>query len=262
MKKITWDMIKNMSDDELLSLPPMAGGDPATAGMAIVGGQIVGGFLSANGAKKQAKALREAGNVQEAIKMEQLAMYRQLLEEGRPLREAYQEAALANLPLQQAAYQQSLGLLSQDILREPGTGALFNRGLSRGKSAIAKDLSKYGIDPSSGVAQRGFAELTGSLLASDIANIRNARFNLLDRSNFAKPANTLSTAVNLLSGAGNVAANRADLIASEGAVKGGLYGSIGQDVANIGLLAGLGVFNKPVPQSTKNIPPVYFNPFA
>lgn len=213
-----------------------------------IGGFMVGGLtgaasvlLSSQGAKEQAKALREAGKIQEAIQMEQLALYKSLLEEGKPLREAYQQAALANLPLQQKAYQQSLELIGKDVLRTPGTGELFRRGLQTGTNTVTANLSRYGIDPSSGVGQRALAELSGGLLASDIQNIRNARFQLLG-GNKPTAVNTLSTAVGLLGQAGNTAANRANLIAQEGAVKGGFYGSLGQDVANIGLLAGQGAF--------------------
>src|SRR4030042_4195170 len=69
-----------------------------------------------------------------------------------------------------ATYPQTMGLLREDVLREPGTSQLFQQGVGN----IAAGLAPYGASPKGTAFQRMYTNLLGQ----DIENTRQARFQL------------------------------------------------------------------------------------
>ena len=57
-------------------------------------------------------------------------------------------------------------------------------------------------------------------------------------------AESASTAASTLSSAGDAVSDISDLLVTEGAVSGSLYGSYGDSLSQLGLLYGLGAFDK------------------
>ena len=127
------------------------------------------------GINKQIDDLVQAGRIVEAQQLEALKQAKQLFEEGKPLREALVEAGVQSIPGFNEAALESLGLIREDVKREPGTGPLFQTGLRRGTKSIFQTLAPFGLTESS-VAGEAVGQLTEGLIARDIARIEDARF--------------------------------------------------------------------------------------
>ena len=131
--------------------------------LAAIGAGII---TSLWGSSKQSKAAKRAANIQQQqLKFEQ-DLTLQLLEEGRPLREAQQMAALT-----------ATELLSEDILREPGTSPEFLREEEAGTRRVMSNLAQYGLVDSS-VTGEAVGEFSSNLLAKDISSLTGERFRL------------------------------------------------------------------------------------
>lgn len=194
-----------------------------------LGAAGVGMYFSAASARKQAAALKEAGDAAGAAEMERLALARELMDEGKPLREALIQSGLETVPAFTAAATKALALLEKDILAPPGTSETFQLGLKEGTKAIMQNLAPYGLTDSS-VASEAVGDLTEGLLAKDMDWVREARFRLAG----AAPGvpDTVSAGLNLYGQAGNLAQVRAGLLKdSPGA---DLYA----DLAEVGTTAG------------------------
>lgn len=165
----------------------------------IVGGGIatVGSYLSN---KSSSKALRKAGDAASLEQSRLLDLQNTLLEEGRPLREAQNAAAL-----------EATKALQADVLREPGESPLFKRGLTAGTKGIFSALAPFGLSDSS-VSAGAVGELAEGLTARELENIRGGQFKLAGLSR-----DTLGPALGL----------------------GGQISSAGTDVGNIALGQGL-----------------------
>ena len=128
----------------------------------------IGAGIVANlwGSSKQSEAAKKSRDIDaQRLKFEQ-DLTLQLLEEGRPLREAQQLAAT-----------QAINLLSGDVLREPGTSPEFLRAEESGTRRIMSNLAQYGLVDSS-VTGEAVGEFSSNLLAKDIASLTGERFRL------------------------------------------------------------------------------------
>jgi hypothetical protein len=99
-------------------------------------------------ARAQANALRAAGRIEEAQRVEAELLRAQIREQFAPIRE--------------------IGLEEAERLRaqEPGTTEFFRRGLERGTEAIAERAAGFGL-LESGATRRGFGELGAELLTRE-----------------------------------------------------------------------------------------------
>lgn len=186
-------------------------------------------YASSRAASSQAKSLREAGRHEEAYQMELLAMQRQLFEEAEPYRTALLGAG-----------EEAVGLLGEDVLREPGTGPLFQRGLTRGFENITAQQALYGLGPGASETQTALGEFTGLLTAADFERIQSARFRL---AGLPGPGQQTGQALGLTPSIGASVARQGQLTQAGGAVQAGLYGSYAQTLGQIpGLIAGFGGF--------------------
>lgn len=213
--------VTGLNDVILTWLPFFSLGFFAELGVALAGSAISSLFGS-SGASSQDRALRRAQGTQAAYQKEVLGLYRNLLAEGKPLRQAQQGLGL-----------EGIKWTTEDLMRPPGTNALFQEAVGN----LAASLSRYGLSPDSSAFARGSADL----LARDIEDVRSKR---LMAAQFGSTG--VQEASNLLGMAGGAATNISNLQASQGAVQGGLYGSIGQSIAQAPFAAALlsGAFGK------------------
>jgi hypothetical protein len=183
------------------------------AGAAVIGG----GVFSYLGAREQAKATKQATQTLAGQKSEEIQLAREVLEEGRPTREAASKLALGAFPL-----------LQQDISRVPGTGAEFTVPLKRGLQSLSPELGQYGATLAQAPGLVG--SLTEGLLAQDIQNLREARFRA---AGFAPK--TLEPGLKAFGKAGEAATDIAELQGYSPMA--GLYGDLGSTAGFLGSLA-------------------------
>lgn len=128
----------------------------------------IGGGIAASlwGASRQERAADKARRQQATqLKFEQ-DLTLKLLEEGRPLREAQQLAAV-----------ESINLLRSDVTQDPGTSSEFLRTERAGISRIMSNLATFGLTDSSS-SRSAVGEFSADLLASDTARLTGERFRL------------------------------------------------------------------------------------
>lgn len=156
----------------------MIAGAGALQGLLSGGGDVFGGV---KGIKKymaglpqqmeqQMQAAMAAGTQEEADRQRMIDEYEQRLEMYRAERARMEEAGA---PFRELAGE-AAGLLREDIMREPGTGPLYERALEKGARDIATTRSKYGLLKGGGT-DVAFGGLTGRLMAEDIGRISGAR---------------------------------------------------------------------------------------
>jgi hypothetical protein len=176
-------------------------------GAAIMAG---GAYMSARSQSDAISSAAGAGKYEQryALMMQKRyqEIYERLLAEGKPLRDAAYAAA-----------EGAIKLLEQDVLREPGTGPVFETGLRRGLESLSTELAPYGATLGDSPVLTG--RITEGLISRDIENVRSDRFKL---AGFA-PDTT---------GSQNIAISGAN---AAGATAAG-YGS---DLMNLGLSEGL-----------------------
>jgi len=176
-----------------------------------------GAGASAYGAHEQAKAQKAGIRASETAEAYRTRITEELLAEGKPLRQAEQEAAI-----------RMIGLSEQDFMREPGTGPEFTTGLRKGTKAIMQELAPYGLTESS-VSGTAVGELSTGLLASDIGQIREGRLRL---AGFAP--DTLGPAAAFSGQAGQLASVTAGLQSQS--PWSGFYNDIGQSLTQLGTM--------------------------
>lgn len=208
-------------------------------GLVAVGvGTAVGGYLSYKGSEKQSQSIEKAAQSTEAWQKYLVALEERKYDDAARFRNiAY---STARLQLQQAeqvypeltkaflaTYPSTMGLLRQDVLREPGTSQLFQQGVGN----IAAGLAPYGVSPKGSAFQRMYTNLLGQ----DIENVRQDRFKLagLVSGQPFTPNISPETGYPNMSAAGAAQSDYASLLGTQGAVTGGMYGSLGQTVQQL-----------------------------
>jgi hypothetical protein len=152
------------------------------AGGLAAAGTVGSAYLSSQGAREQADALREQGDYEAAWRMEQNAIQReyldlqkQLMAEGKGAREAaylaYQQ--LAPVFTETAKQYMGYGVKALQPLYEygqgaPGTGPRFERLLSKSTEALMRERAKFGLTRG-GESETALGELTGQLFSEDEA---------------------------------------------------------------------------------------------
>lgn len=197
--------------------------DPITG--AIIGGGILGIGGSILSSREQRKAQDRASDIAGRAEAERLALARELMAEGKPLREALAQSGLSALP----------GLTQFADITRAGTGPQFDIPLQRGTEALFRNLAPFGLTDSS-VAGRGIGELTSGLLGQDIQRRIGVGQSLLG---LQQP--TTGAAVGLLGQAGGLAGQQAQIAGQS--PRAGLFGDIGQfgsTIGSLGILQRLG----------------------
>lgn len=195
-------------------------GGPAGA---LVGAGIGAGVDAAN---QQADALEQAGDIagaaelrRQALEEQKFEIAKQLIAEGKPLREAFVQAGLQTLP----------GLTSFADITKAGTGPGFNIPLRQGLRGLSAELAPFGS--TLGTSPQLTAGVTERLLSSDIGRRLGVGQSLLGLA----PTGA-GTGVGLLGQTGGTGlAGLQSQIASQ-SPQAGLFG----DLANLGVFAGTG----------------------
>jgi len=187
----------------------------AILGGAVVAGAGAGLAGSLTGAHAQEVGLSRAANIQQQYQQQLLDFQRMVYGEGAPFRDLA-KGLLPDLRRQVLSPESSAGykLLSREGLD-----------LLRGNAATTGD-------PYSGPSQIAQGRFQAGLAASE----RDAQIQrMFQLAGFGSQAGGQSTAqaANLLGAAGGPATNMANLAQSQGAVQGGLYGSIGNTFAQL-----------------------------
>jgi hypothetical protein len=193
---------------------------------ALVGAALgIGAGASILGAREQRKAQDRASDVAERAEAERLGISRELLAEGRPLREALVQSGLSALP----------GLTEFADITQAGTGPQFEIPLQRGTEALFRNLAPFGLTDSS-VAARGVGELTSGFLGQDVQRRIGVGQSLLGLA----PTSTAG-GINVLGQAGQLAGQQAQIAGQSPTA--GLFGDIaqvGSTIGSLGLLKQLG----------------------
>jgi hypothetical protein len=196
-------------------------------------------FLQKEGADEQSEAIEKAAESTEEWQKYLVALEEKKYDEAARFRDlAYEQANLTYQQAQQltpmytketmATYPQTMEMLRQDVLREPGTSELFKRGVGN----ISAGLAPFGISPNSSAFNRMYTDLLGQ----DIENVRQSRFKLAGYGTQPSTANvSATTGYPDMSAASQAQGNYASLIGAQGAVQGGLYGSLGQTATQMPL---------------------------
>lgn len=121
-----------------------------------IGSALTGSRERREGADAAADAARRARRRAENFQRDLLNIQKQLLEEGRTLREARNEASI-----------RATQRLEQEAAREPGTSQFFTRGFEAGTEQFAETLAAQGLGPDTSVFGEFAGELGGSLLATE-----------------------------------------------------------------------------------------------
>jgi len=185
----------------------------ALGGVAAAAGASAAGSIA--GAHAQSNALTKASNIQKQYQQQLLDFQRMVYGEGAPFRDLA-KGLLPDLRQQALSPESSAGykLLSREGLD-----------LLRGNAATTGD-------PYSGPSQIAQGRFQAGLAASE----RDAQIQrMFQLAGFSSQVGGQSTAqaANLLGAAGGPANNMANLAQSQGAVQGGLYGSLGNTFAQL-----------------------------
>lgn len=163
--------------------------------------------------RSRSKALRKAGDAASLKEARLLDLQNKLLEEGRPLREAQNAAAI-----------EATRLLSEDVLREPGESPLFKKGLTAGTKGIFSALAPFGLTESS-VSGEAVGDLVEGLTAREVEDIRTGRFKLAGLSR-----DTLGPALGLTGAISSAGTDISNLALGEGLSEKAFI----EDIGNIG----------------------------
>ena len=151
------------SRPKIIATAAFLGAAAIGAGANIYSQQQAGKTQSAALSRAQRSAEREASR-NRALQNRFLALQEQAFAAGAPIR-----SALSGLGLE------SIGLLQQDLSRQPGESPLFQRALERGTSGLATQLGGFGLSPTSRAFSRSTGELAAGLTAQEIEDIRRFR---------------------------------------------------------------------------------------
>jgi hypothetical protein len=176
-----------------------------------------------SGASAQADALEAAGKIQEANALRQEIRAQQYLQETAGFRELARE---------------QIPGLRAEAAAAPGTSPLFRRAFERGGRELRGQFSGVGAGDSSalGIA---LGEFGANLTAADINRITNLRRSL------ASGATTgFGPALGASQLAQAAAGGQAQNLITQGAVRGGTFGDIGQSLLTLPLLSRAGLFRQ------------------
>ena len=205
---------------------------PFTGGMSLI---ATGLGMSMEQAEEQAKAQERAGDIlgaaetrRLALEEEKFAYAKELIAEGKPMREALQAAGLEALPG-----------LTEYATGTPGTGEYYKRSFEQGTKSIFQNLAPYGLTDSS-VSGEAVGEFGADLLSQDMLRRLSVGQSLVG----GQP-NMTGAGVNLFGQTGGMgyAGKQADIAGQS--PKAGMFGDIGSAAMTLGsipLLKKFGLF--------------------
>lgn len=222
-------------------------------GLAIAGGAaLLGGAL---GAKEQSKAIKSASNTQAAEQQHLLDFQKQVYGEGQPFRDISLQYAQTGAKTLPSLY---------DYVMNPTISEGARMAATEGQNLISQDAATAG-SPTSGPAQIAKSNFLARLMASERDRQVGDMFRLAgfggDASGMASGAT--GQAGQLAQGVAGIGGNIANLQTSAGAVRGGMYNTIGQTVAQLPMQYQLyNMMQQPGGQTTQQMPqstnPYYF----
>jgi len=192
---------------------------------AVGGGMALGSIGNIVGANAQTRALKRGQNIQRDYQNQLLEFQRMIYGDASP----YRDLATGLLPDLEAS------------VRNPQTSEGFKIASQEGLDLLRSNAAVSG-DPNSGSSQIAQGRFLSGLTASERDRQISDMFRL---AGFGQGASSQAAgqSAQLLGAAGGPAANMSNMAIQQGAVTGGLYGSLGKDISQLGLLYGLGAFN-------------------
>ncbi len=217
---------------------------------AIATAAVVGGVASYQGAKKQRQAIGKAARGQEAFQQNLLDFQREVFEGGQPFRDISLEFARTGA--------ETLPQLQENVMN-PTLSAGFGLAAQEGLQLLSQNAAVTG-SPTSGPAQIAKGRFMAGLSSAETDRMMNNMFRLAGFGTGAGGQATAATgqAGQALGAAGGVAGNLANLQVAQGAVQGGLYGSIGQTIAQLPMAYQLSQFMNQPGQTQQPLTP--YNP--
>ena len=222
---------------------------------AIIGAAVIGGAASYYGAKEQGKAIKSAANTQATEQRRLLDFQKQVYGEGQPFRDISLQYAQTGAKALPSLY---------DYVMNPQMSEGARMAATEGQNLISQDAATAG-SPTSGPAQIAKSNFLARLMASERDRQVGDMFRLAgfggDASGMASGAT--GQAAGLAGQAAGIGGNIANLQMAQGAVKGGLYNTIGQTAAQLPMQYQLyKLMNQPDGQTTQQMPqstnPYYF----
>lgn len=207
---------------------------PAAAVAAGAGASIIGNYL---GAREQSKAINSASRREASFQNKMLDFQRQVYDEGTPFRDISLQYARTGA--------ETLPRLTHDVMN-PTLSAGFGLASREGLDLLSGNAATTG-DPNSGPAQIAKARFMEGLLATERDRQIGDMFRLAGFGGAAgtQANNATGTAANLMGAAGNISGNIANMDIARGGVTGGLYGSIGNTLAQLPYLYNLNQYMQP-----------------
>ena len=214
--------------------------------VAIVGGAVIGGTAAYLGSKEQGKAIKSAAGTQAAEQQRLLDFQKQVYGEGQPFRD---------ISLQYAQTGQRTLPSLYDYVMNPQISEGARMAATEGQNLISQDAATAG-SPTSGPAQIAKSNFLARLMASERDRQVGDMFRLAgfggDASGMASGAT--GQAGQLAQGVAGIGGNIANLQMAQGAVKGGLYNTIGQTAAQLPMQYQLyNMMNQPTPSPYDNM---------
>lgn len=234
-----------------------AGAALGATGIGLLGAGALGLGVGSTiaGSMEQADKLEKAGKIEEANNLREWALQKQMWDETAPARRTAQQEADLKLAQEKilypmytketmATYPSTMDLLRKDVLREPGTSALFKEGVGN----IAAGLAPYGVSPKGSA----FGRMYTDLLARDIESTRQGRFQIAGygtqpTTTGYSPTMGMGEAGQMAGYAGQSGSQYANLLTQQGANIGGMYGTLGQTAVQMPMyMSMLNYLNKKV----------------
>jgi hypothetical protein len=209
-----------------------------TAAAIIVGGASLAGSIY--GSKKQSEGIKRGQDIQSRYYQELLDFQKQVYGESEPFRD---------IALNRAELIESLMPDLTAKLLKPAGSTVSERYKLAGREGMDLIRSNFATSgsPSSGPAQIAAGRFMEGLSAAEADRLINQEnintSNLLGfTSGVPSPTTGVAESANLLGAAGGPAGNLSNLAVSQGAVTGGLYGSIGSDLSQMAMIYAMGGF--------------------
>jgi len=206
-------------------------------------GEIIGNIF---GADEQSEAIEKAAKSTENWQKYLVNLEKRKYDEA----ERFRNLAFNEAKMKVRAMRTAMPLLKQYATSEPGTSPQYQTALRRGTQSMMQNLAPYGLTKSS-VTGEGMGELTGSLLSADWQNILNTQKALAGYQTGISP----ETGYPNMGAAGQAQSDYSSLIGAQGAVQGGLYGSLGQTAQQLPMYYSLmNYMNQPSGGGNVNFP--------
>ncbi len=205
-------------------------------GTAILGATVLGTAGSIYGSSLQSDAIEKAAESTENWQNYLVAFEERKYDEAAKFRDlAYQEAS-QTLAMQT----RQMSLVEQDIADLPQSAReYYSLAATRGTEDIISNLAPYGLSPASSTAGKAVGLMQEGLSAQEAKDLISqkqfqiqSRLGLLGKSTGATAETGYSAN---LAGGTQAQGLLSDLYTTEGAVTGGLYGSIGQTITQLPL---------------------------